>query len=220
MTPPELGAGGRGRGRGAGPGGEPSSSMNRTIDLLVSALGLIALSPLLTITALLIKLTSPGPILYRAERVGKDGKLFRLYKFRSMAADADKAGPKITAQGDRRVTPLGRWLRKLKLDELPQLINVLKGEMSMVGPRPEDPHYVAYYTPEQRQVLSVLPGITSAASVRYRHEERILDEADWESKYLNEVMPEKLAIELEYIERRTFLSDLKIIVATFLSLFR
>lgn len=169
--------------------------MKRFFDIIVSALALIILTPLLLLISVLVKLTSPGPIFYRAERIGKNGKPFKLYKFRSMASDADKGGPKITASGDARVTPLGRWLRKFKLDELPQFINVLKGEMSTVGPRPEDPHYVNFYSAEQRKVLDVLPGITSAASVRYRHEERILNGEGWERQYSEKVLPAKLAIE-------------------------
>lgn len=194
--------------------------MKPFFDILVSVFSLIILSPLLILIAFLIKATSPGPILYRAERVGKDNELFELYKFRSMTVDADKAGPKITAQRDARITHVGRWLRKFKLDELPQLINVFKGEMSLVGPRPEDPRYTAYYTPQQKQVLNVLPGITSAASVRYRHEQQMLTGPDWETTYLQEILPEKLRIELEYLEKCTFISDLAIIWRTFLALFR
>ena len=194
--------------------------MKRIFDIAISSIGLIILSPCLLVIALLIKITSPGLVFYRAERVGKDGVSFKLYKFRSMTTDADKSGPKITTQGDARVTSVGRWLRKLKLDELPQLINVLKGEMSMVGPRPEDPHYVAYYSPEQRQVLSVLPGITSAASVRFRHEEQILVGDDWEIQYIQQVLPEKLDIELDYLRQRSFWGDLSLIWRTFLALLR
>jgi len=194
--------------------------MKRFFDILISVFFLIILSPLLILVAFLIKATSPGPILYRAERIGKDSKLFKVYKFRSMTVDADKAGPKITARGDVRIIPVGRWLRKFKLDELPQLINVFKGEMSVVGPRPEDPRYTAHYTPQQKQVLNVLPGITSAASVRYRHEEQLLSGRDWETTYLQEILPQKLNIELQYLENPSFLTDLKIIYQTFLALFR
>lgn len=194
--------------------------MKRSFDLIFSILALITLSPLLLLTSILIKLTSPGPVFYRAVRVGKDGEPFRLYKFRSMVADAASKGPGITQQGDPRVTRVGYWLRRFKLDELPQLINVCKGEMSLVGPRPEDARYVALYTPEQRRVLSARPGITSAASVRYRHEERMLNGSDWETTYLQEVLPQKLAIELEYLQTPSLLTDLKIIYQTLLALFR
>jgi lipopolysaccharide/colanic/teichoic acid biosynthesis glycosyltransferase len=186
----------------------------RIFDVVISALGLLSLLPLLLGIAVLIRLTSPGPILHRGTRVGKDGKTFCMYKFRSMAVNAAQLGPGITAAGDAHVTPVGRWLRQPKLDELPQLMNVLKGDMSLVGPRPEDPRYVALYTPEQRRVLSVRPGITSAASVRYRHEEAILQGPNWEEVYRTVVMPNKLRLDLEYLEDRTFLSDMKILWAT------
>ena len=137
-----------------------------------------------------------------------------------MNVGAENKGPKITSQGDSRVTGVGRWLRKLKLDEFPQLVNVIKGEMSLVGPRPEDPYYIAYYSEEQMRVLSVLPGITSAASLNYRNEEQVLSGENWEEKYLNHYLPDKLLIELEYLQKRSLLTDLKIIWKTFLTLFR
>ncbi len=192
----------------------------RIFDLIASAIGLMLLSSLFLILAILVKLTSPGPVFYRALRVGKNGRHFYLYKFRTMQAGADKVGPAITASGDRRVTSLGRVLRRTKLDELPQLINVLKGEMSLVGPRPEDPRYVALYTPEQRQVLNVRPGITSAASLSYRHEEDVLAGQDWETIYRQQVMPAKLALDLSYLARRTFWSDLRLIMQTIFSMLR
>jgi lipopolysaccharide/colanic/teichoic acid biosynthesis glycosyltransferase len=192
----------------------------RIIDAAASGIGLIVLSPLFLLIALAIKLTSPGPVFYRSMRVGRNGAPFRIYKFRSMVSDADKRGPGITAAGDPRITPVGRLLRRTKLDELPQLINVLKGEMSLVGPRPEDPRYVALYTDEQRQVLRVRPGITSAASLAYRHEEQILSGVDWETQYRQQVMPAKLALDLEYLSRRTVASDLALIWRTVTALFR
>jgi lipopolysaccharide/colanic/teichoic acid biosynthesis glycosyltransferase len=192
----------------------------RIIDAAASGIGLIVLSPLFLLIALAIKLTSPGPVFYRSTRVGRDGAPFRITKFRSMVSDADKRGPGITAAGDPRITPVGRLLRRTKLDELPQLINVLKGEMSLVGPRPEDPRYVALYTDEQRQVLRVRPGITSAASLAYRHEEQILSGVDWETQYRQQVMPAKLALDLEYLSRRTVASDLALIWRTVTALFR
>ena len=197
-----------------------SRKMKRTFDFLFSAFFLLILSPVFLLIALLIKLDSPGPVFYRAVRVGKDGEPFRLYKFRSMVADAASKGPGITHQGDPRVTRVGHWLRRFKLDELPQLINVCKGEMSLVGPRPEDPRYVALYTPEQRAVLTVAPGVTSAASLRFRHEEHLLTGTNWEDTYLRVILPEKLKIDLDYIQRRTFATDLLIIWQTFLALFR
>lgn len=184
----------------------------RLIDFCLSFVGTAILSPLLLTVAVIIRLTSPGPALYLATRVGKDGQLFRLMKFRSMIVGADSVGPGITASGDSRVTTVGRFLRRTKLDELPQLFNVLKGEMSLVGPRPEDPRYVSHYTPMQRQVLRVRPGITSAASLAFRHEERMLSGPDWESRYVREVMPAKLAIDLEYLARRTVWTDLSLTI--------
>ena len=192
----------------------------RLIDLAASLVGLILLGPFLALVALLIKADSPGPVFYRARRVGKDGRPFRLYKFRTMVVDADVRGPGITTAGDSRITRVGRLLRRSKIDELPQLINVLEGEMSLVGPRPEDPRYVALYTPEQRRVLAVRPGITSPASLRYRHEERLLDGPDWRQVYVEQVMPHKLQIELDYLAHRTAWSDLGILLRTLLALFR
>jgi lipopolysaccharide/colanic/teichoic acid biosynthesis glycosyltransferase len=192
----------------------------RLLDLISSLLGLILLSPLFLLLSVLIKADSAGPVLYRAERVGQGGRLFRMLKFRSMASNADQRGPGITVAGDGRITRVGRLLRKSKMDEVPQLLNVLKGEMSLVGPRPEDPRYVALYTPEQRRILQVRPGITSPASLRYRHEEQLLTGPDWERVYLEQVMPHKLQIELDYAERRTCSSDLHVILKTVLTLFR
>jgi lipopolysaccharide/colanic/teichoic acid biosynthesis glycosyltransferase len=192
----------------------------RGIDFAAAVLGLLFLSPLLLLIAALVKLTSSGPVLHRAVRAGREGKLFCLFKFRSMSPDADRAGPGLTRSGDPRVTPLGGWLRRLKLDELPQLFNVLKGDMSLVGPRPEDPSYVAYYTPEQRKVLSVRPGITSAASVLYRHEEALLTGTDWEEVYLKVIMPDKLRIDLDYLSQESLVSDLGILVRTAVAIFR
>jgi len=137
-----------------------------------------------------------------------------------MVADAASMGPGITAQNDQRVTGVGRFLRATKIDELPQLINVLEGDMSLVGPRPEDPRYVAQYTPEQKRILSVRPGITSAASLTYRHEEEILSGPDWEKEYRTKILPGKLAIDLAYLSHRTFWSDLGLIFRTILSVFR
>jgi lipopolysaccharide/colanic/teichoic acid biosynthesis glycosyltransferase len=188
--------------------------LKRGFDLVAAIAGLVILSPLLLVIGLAVKLQDGGPIFYRAPRIGKDGRPFRLYKFRTMVVDADRRGPGITSNGDTRVTPVGRWLRRTKLDELPQLINVVRGEMSLVGPRPEDPRYVALYTPEQRRILSTRPGMTSAASLAYRHEEELLSGPDWERVYREEVMPAKLAIDLEYLSRRSVWSDLVLILRT------
>lgn len=195
-------------------------AIKRGIDIVFSAGGLVVLSPILLILAAAVAFTSPGGVFYRATRAGRYGVPFKLYKFRSMVANADKIGSAVTVGGDRRVTAVGKFLRKTKLDELPQLINVLKGEMSLVGPRPEDPRYVALYTPEQRAVLNVRPGITSLASVTYRDEEAVLQDAvskgaDWETFYIENVMPTKIAIDLEYVARANPIEDVKIILKTF-----
>lgn len=188
------------------------------VDVILSATGLLLLSPVFMIVAILIKSTSKGPIFYCQDRVGLRGKRFRIVKFRSMVVDADKSGPDITSSGDRRVTAFGAILRKTKLDEFPQLWNVLRGEMSLVGPRPELPRYVADYTPEQRRVLDVRPGITDLASIRYRHEEEILARSpDPARLYREHVLPHKLELNLEYIQRMCFLYDAELILATFKS---
>lgn len=166
----------------------------------------------------MIKVQDGGPVFYKAKRVGLHGSIFKLFKFRTMVMNADKIGAVITVQNDPRVTKIGRFLRKTKLDELPQLLNVLLGDMSLVGPRPEDPSYVALYTEDQKGILSVRPGITSAASLTYRNEEQLLAGPDWETIYKTKVMPAKLTIDLEYISHRTFLTDLKLILKTIKSM--
>ena len=168
----------------------------------------------MAVISALVKLTSPGPVSYRALRAGKDGASFRLCKYRPMVLDADKLGPGITVAEDRRITPVGLLLRASKLDELPALINVLKGDMSLVGPRPEDPRYLAFYTEEQRRVLRVRPGITSPASLYYRHEAKLLGECDWERVYIDEVLPHKLDIELDYLARRSLWTDFQLVAQT------
>jgi FlaA1/EpsC-like NDP-sugar epimerase/lipopolysaccharide/colanic/teichoic acid biosynthesis glycosyltransferase len=181
--------------------------------------GLVLLAPVLLVIALVVKLHDRGPVFYRATRVGKDGVGFKLYKFRSMTIGADKTGPAITAHNDARVTSIGRFLRNTKLDELPQLFNVLFGDMSVVGPRPEDPCYVDLYTAQQREVLRVRPGITSAASLKFRHEEDLLKGEDWETMYRTHIMPEKIAIDLDHIRNPNVFRDAGLIVSTIASLF-
>lgn len=191
--------------------------LKRLFDVICSGLGLLVLSPVLLALAIWVKLSSPGPVFYRAKRVGRYGEHFILYKFRSMVADADKKGPGITNAQDDRITSAGRFLRRTKLDELPQLFNVLRGEMSLVGPRPEDPHYVELYTTEQRVILEYRPGITSMASLTYRNEEQMLSGPDWEQTYIEEVMPAKIAIDLKYSEKANILSDVWLIIRTIFS---
>ena len=191
----------------------------RLFDMVCAALGLLVLSPVLLVCALLVGLTSPGGVLFRQERIGKDGVPFTIYKFRSMRKD--NAGLKISTSRDTRITPVGRVLRKTKLDELPQLWNVLKGDMIFVGPRPEVREYTDLYTPEQRQVLMVRPGVTGLASIRYRNENELLTaSSDPNRTYIDEVMPAKLALDLKYIPRACVSYDIKLIWETLVTVVR
>jgi lipopolysaccharide/colanic/teichoic acid biosynthesis glycosyltransferase len=191
----------------------------RLLDVTVSVVGLIVLAPLFLVLAIAVKCSSPGPVLHRGRRCGKDGRPFTLYKFRSMVVDAAQRGPRITASGDPRVTSVGRFLRRTKLDELPQLFNTLIGDMSLVGPRPEDPGYVASYSADQRQVLRVKPGITSPATLLHCHEEELLTGPDWEETYRRKILPAKLEIELAYLRRRTLGEDLRVLAHTASAMF-
>ena len=186
----------------------------RGFDLFWSVIGLIFLSPLLIVLALSIKLSDGGPILYRARRVGLRGKVFFLYKFRTMVVDADRKGAAITGKDDSRVTPVGRFLRKTKLDELPQLFNVIRGQLSLVGPRPEDPRYTRLYDPEQRRILEIRTGITSPASLQFKDESSLLSGPDWEETYVKKVLPRKIALDLEYFGSNTFWTDFLLILRT------
>jgi lipopolysaccharide/colanic/teichoic acid biosynthesis glycosyltransferase len=186
----------------------------RLLDVSVSLAALAALSPLLAGIALAVKAGSRGPVLHRAQRVGKNGRLFTLYKFRTMVFAPSACGPAITRSNDPRVTRVGRVLRRTKLDELPQLVNTLAGTMSLVGPRPEDPAYVRLYSADERRVLDAKPGITSAATLLHRDEEALLQGPDWEDTYRTRILPTKLRIELEYLSRRTMGGDLRILAAT------
>ncbi|MDP9342154.1 MAG: polysaccharide biosynthesis protein [Actinomycetota bacterium] len=191
----------------------------RAFDVLVSAVVMVVASPLWLVVALLIKVESPGPVFHRATRIGRGGVPFTLYKFRTMVADARSRGPGITGRDDPRITGLGRILRWAKIDEMPQLINVLKGDMSIVGPRPEDPRYVEQYTEDQRRVLAVRPGMASPAFIAYRHEEEMLaGEPDPEERYANDILPAKLAMDLDYVDRHSFLFDLSVLGRAALSL--
>ncbi len=193
-------------------------NLRRAFDVTVAAVALVVSSPIWVVAAIAVKATSKGPVLHRATRIGIHGAPFTLLKFRTMRIEA---GPAITAGDDPRVTAAGKTLRRLKIDELPQLVNVLRGEMSLVGPRPEDERYVARYTPEQRRILSVAPGITSPASLAYRDEQRVLASAGerWEEAYVNVVMPAKIAIDLEYIDRRTLATDIGVLTKTAFGVF-
>ncbi len=191
--------------------------LKRGLDIFSAGFGLILLMPIWVILILLVKLDSDGPVFYSAARVGKGGREFGLLKFRTMIKDADKIGPQVTYGADTRITKAGRWLRRLKLDETPQLINVLKGDMSLVGPRPESPFFVKHYSRQDRNVLSVKPGMTSLAWVRLHNdfdEENTFEAENWKEHYLNVSMPRKLAVDMEYIEKRSFCGDIKIILQT------
>ena len=191
--------------------------MKRIFDILVSGVGLILLSPILFFISLWIKLDSKGPVFYRQIRVGRGNRDFRIFKFRSMNTGADK-GSLITIGGrDPRITRSGYFIRKYKIDELPQLINEFIGDMSFVGPRPEVRRYVEMYTVEQMQVLSVRPGITDVASIKYRNENEILGSVENPDEYyIRVLMPDKLRLNMEYMDKRTFFSDIKIILITVL----
>ncbi|HLN32054.1 MAG TPA: sugar transferase, partial [Gemmataceae bacterium] len=177
--------------------------------------GLLLIWPGFVLIFLLIKLTSPGPVLYAQTRVGLQGRLFRLYKFRSMVPGADELGSSVTVRGDARITPVGRFLRRTKLDELPQLWNVLIGDMSLVGPRPEVPEIVEHYTPAMRRILDVRPGITSVASLHFRDEENILATFDNPDRvYTAALVPFKILLAMAHVDQQSLWFDLKILIMT------
>ena len=189
--------------------------VKRIFDLICSTLGLIVLSPVLIVIAIKIKLGSDGPVFFKQIRIGENNREFEILKFRTMVVDAEKLGRQITVGNDSRITKIGGFLRKYKLDELPQLINVFKGDMSLVGPRPEVPRYVKLYNEEQRKVLEVKPGITDLASIRYRDENELLGKAENPDEfYINTIMPDKLALNLEYINKNNVFIDIYIILKT------
>lgn len=192
-----------------------NKAIKRIFDFICSAIGLIVLSPVLIIIAIMIKKGSDGPVFFKQIRVGEYGENFEILKFRTMVVDAEKLGRQITVGNDNRITKIGGFLRKYKLDELPQLINVFKGDMSLVGPRPEVPRYVEMYTEEQRKVLNVKPGITDLASLRYKDENELLGKAeDPDDFYINTIMPDKLELNLEYINKSNVFFDIYIIITT------
>ncbi len=187
----------------------------RAMDIIISGGALLVLWPALLIVAAAIKIDDPGPVFYRQVRVGRDGKEFRIFKFRTMVVDADKKGLAITVGKDNRITRMGAFLRGTKLDELAQLLNVFIGDMSFVGPRPEVPKYVDLYTPYQRQVLLVRPGITDYASIAYRNENDLLaGAADPERMYIETIMPDKIELNMKYLREISPIADLKLIFGT------
>ncbi len=190
-------------------------AVKRSFDLLCASAGVAVLSPLLLLLAVWIKCADRGPVFFRQERVGRHGTRFRIWKFRTMVVGAEKIGMSVTKDGDPRITSAGRVLRKTKLDELPQLLNVIAGEMSLVGPRPEVPRYVEKYSDTQREVLELKPGITDLATLEFRNEEDLLKRADdVERFYVDYCIPTKIALNLQYARRSSFCSDLRLIFET------
>ena len=188
----------------------------RLIDLLLAAMGLVVLAPLLLAAMVWVRLDSPGPLFFRQERVGRGGRAFRIHKLRTMSVDAAKRGPAVTELDDPRVTRAGRWLRHYRIDELPQLIDVIAGDMSLVGPRPEVPRFVALYPPELRErVLAVRPGITDPAALEFADEVKLLaGSADPERTYVEVILPRKLRRQAEYAQRANLATDLVVIIRT------
>ena len=200
---------------------KPQLIAKRAMDIVLSACALAILWPLLLLIALAIWIDDPGPVFYRQVRVGRNGKTFRIFKFRSMVMDADKKGLAITVGRDSRITRVGAVLRKTKLDELAQLLNVLWGQMSFVGPRPEVPKYVELYTPYQRQVLLVRPGITDYASIAYRNENDLLAGApNPETMYIEQIMPDKIELNMKYLREISPLADIRLILKTIVAVIK
>lgn len=192
-----------------------SSWLKRIFDIILSTIILILFSPLFLLGCFLAKFQSVGPVFYKAKRVGQNGHVFEMYKFRTMVQNADKIGIGLTTHRDKRVTPIGRLLRFTKLDELPNFINVLKGDMSLTGPRPESPTYVKFYSDDQRKVLLVRPGITGPSQIVNRNEEvKLADQMDPEQYYITELMPKKLALDLHYVATQSFITDIGWILKT------
>ena len=192
----------------------------RLFDIVSSGIGLLCLAPVFVVMAIWIKLDSRGPVFYRQTRVGRYGRDFRIFKFRSMRVGSDKGRQITVGEKDPRITRFGYFIRRYKIDELPQLINVFLGDMSIVGPRPEVRKYVDLYSEEQRKVFQVRPGITDLASIKYRNENELLSQVDDpDTYYIDVIMPDKLAINLEYIHHQSFMGDIKIIFNTLFKIF-
>jgi lipopolysaccharide/colanic/teichoic acid biosynthesis glycosyltransferase len=197
--------------------------VKRAFDIVAAGLGLLLLAPLLLLFSAAIRLDSPGPVFYRGVRIGRGGRPFRICKFRSMVENAESLGASSTGSSDARVTRVGRFLRRYKLDELPQLFNVLKGDMSIVGPRPQVEWAVRRFSEEERKVLELRPGLTDWATIRFHNEEEIIGSSgipDADEAYMKLIHPEKMRLQLKYLEERSFLTDLRIILETFRVLFR
>lgn len=195
--------------------------LKRSFDILFSFFALLLLSPILIILFIIIYFYDRGPVFYKAPRVGKNGTLFKMYKFRTMVVNADKIGPSSTTKTDSRITPVGKFLRKTKLDEIPQFINVFTGEMSVVGPRPDVKFFTDMFTDEEKIILSVKPGITDYASVWNSDEAKILEGSDDPDKtYMEVIWPEKKRLQMKYVKERSFITDIKIIILTLSAVFK
>ncbi|MBQ7490567.1 MAG: sugar transferase [Bacteroidales bacterium] len=195
--------------------------VKRIFDIIAALAGLLVLSPLIILLCIIIPLDSKGSPFFCQKRVGRHNRDFSLYKFRTMRKDSDKAGLLTVGGKDSRITRIGYWLRKFKIDEIPQLINILKGEMSVVGPRPEVRKYVNMYTPHQMQVLEVRPGLTDLASIKYVNENEILGQSsDPEKTYIEKIMPEKIELNLQYIENQSIIYDIELIFKTFAAILK
>ncbi len=195
-------------------------AVKRGFDIFVSSMGMIGFSLILLFIGLMIKADSKGSVFYRGTRIGRNGKPFRIFKFRTMVVDAEKKGGQSTAMNDPRLTKVGKVLRKYKLDELPQLINVFAGEMSLVGPRPQVEKYTSLYNAEEKEILSVRPGLTDYASIRFVHLDKLLGDEEVDRRYREEIEPEKNKLRLKYVRERCFLVDLKILIFTVFRLLR
>jgi lipopolysaccharide/colanic/teichoic acid biosynthesis glycosyltransferase len=194
--------------------------IKRSLDIGVAAIGLLVLLPIMLLVAVLIKCDSRGAVFFKQKRIGKDFRAFLIYKFRTMRENSELSGPVITVGDDSRITRIGRFLRKTKLDELPQLINVLKGEMSLVGPRPELPRFVELFQREYAEILTVRPGITDLASLKYHDEAKLMDQfPNPEEEYLRSILPDKIRLAREYIDRSSIVFDLSLILRTVPKLF-
>jgi len=194
--------------------------IKRTFDIVAASAGLVVLFPIFALVALLVRLDSPGPVIFKQRRIGRGFRPFMMYKFRTMVPEAPARGRPLTVGDDPRITRVGRLLRASKIDELPQLVNVLKGEMTLVGPRPEVPRYVEFFRTDYEEILVVRPGLTDPASLKYRDEAAILSQAaDPEREYLDRLLPDKIRLGKEYVRRSSFWYDLSLILRTLMKLF-
>jgi lipopolysaccharide/colanic/teichoic acid biosynthesis glycosyltransferase len=201
--------------RATGPGVQQNIMAKRVFDIVAAAFGLVLFSPVLFTAALLVKASSPGPVFFKQQRIGRYFKPFLIYKYRTMYVDAAARGTQLTVGRDPRITPAGHWLRRTKIDELPQLVNVLKGDMSLVGPRPEVPYYVELFRSDYQEILRVRPGLTDLASLKYSDEAALLGKAENpEEEYIRHLLPDKIELAKEYLRRSSFFFDIRLILDT------